>query len=356
MWKNIVAGVLVALALAGPVPEAVGIGPYTATKIELPPGLNVNSVTGMNGMGHVTLTTGGLGTYSYLWSAGTLTSLPGEGLYMMTSVAAVNNEDKAVGQMLWYTQSFAVSWTHGQMTMLDLGAMASSRSSADAISNGGLIVGLTQTPQGTRLYTLDAQGVVMDCGSLPTSFLRVMDANESGQVVLMEGALMNGYLYSGGQFFALPDLQGGNFGAVQAINDNGLMVGMSYPRQANGRAAYWLAGGQAPCALPVPDGTTGSMVMDVNNLGQMVGYYDQSGRRACMWDSDGTFHDLADLVLDETVRDLLTMGCQINDCGQIAAQSGSLGYLLTPIPEPATLSLLALGLSAFVLRRRRPAS
>ncbi|MFT3896133.1 MAG: hypothetical protein QM719_00265 [Thermomonas sp.] len=46
----------------------------------------------------------------------------------------------------------------------------------------------------------------------------------------------------------------------------------------------------------LPGGKKQSVAYDVNNSGQIVGYgYSQSGRRALLWDADGSIHDLGHL-------------------------------------------------------------
>ncbi|MCY2925477.1 MAG: PEP-CTERM sorting domain-containing protein, partial [Planctomycetota bacterium] len=103
------------------------------------------------------------------------------------------------------------------------------------------------------------------------------------------------------------------------------------------------------------EGTAGSLAYDINNVGQIVGYYEdlQTIMRPCLWDVDGTFHDLTALV-QSGPTERFERAVLINEAGQIAvAGSWDVGYLLAPIPEPATLSLLALGGLAALRRRRK---
>jgi hypothetical protein len=69
----------------------------------------------------------------------------------------------------------------------------------------------------------------------------------------------------------------------------------------------------------------------------------------------GAISDLNDLVPDDSGW-TITRATAINDLGQIVGygmiDGNEHAFLLTPVPEPATLSLLALGGAALVRRRR----
>jgi probable HAF family extracellular repeat protein len=104
-------------------------------------------------------------------------------------------------------------------------------------------------------------------------------------------------------------------------------------------------------------GTEGDAT-DINNAGDIVGWMKKpDGTRAAFLYSDGTLYDLNDFVSPE----MRTLGTayEINDRGQIVVGGGYNSgfymdsYLLTPVPEPTSLFLLASGGIALLRRQRK---
>ena len=139
------------------------------------------------------------------------------------------------------------------------------------------------------------------------------------------------------------------------MNDAGVVVGMSWPHQTNKQAVAW-ENGQITRVLPVPDSAIGSAAYDINNLGEIVGYYQTADlwRHACLWDADGTLHDLGSLVKSGSTL-WLNIARDTNDCGQISVWGeNKSGYVLTPvIPERVTSLLFAGSVLAGLSRLRR---
>jgi hypothetical protein len=97
----------------------------------------------------------------------------------------------------------------------------------------------------------------------------------------------------------------------------------------------------------------------INNQNAVVGCMYDSDRnfRAWVWSETGAVALLDDLLVGEDQGWRITSATGINDAGTICAVASLNGVeravLLQPVPEPATVAALALGLAALASRRRR---
>lgn len=217
-----------------------------------------------------------------------------------TSIAvAVNDTGQVAG---WAYDSSergkAFVWTQsGGMTQL--GTLGGTESFSEGMNSSGQIVGHSRTASGAMRPFIWQDGAIRE---ISTTATYAEDINDSGWIVVRNNT---------NQLFLTNEQVTNSLSLLQApvaINNAGQVVGVSeYPVRgllAQDGTTYKLAD-----LLPAGHGWTLTAVYDINESGQIVGY--------------GT-----------------------NSSGQTRS------FLMTPVPEPAMLSLLALG-GAVLIRRRK---
>jgi probable HAF family extracellular repeat protein len=248
----------------------------------------------------------GSGEQACLWQNGEMQSLNTLGA-TVSYAEGLNSHGQIAGTAYDDHSKFAFLWESGTMTRLSLGDNVDSSEGYD-INDSGVIVG--------RLLTWSDERYLA-------------------------------YTYQDGILTMLPEGQG-----AAAINNNGWIVGQS----TAWRAAIWR--NNVMTDLGVPSVTDLSSAIDVNEHGQVTGYY-VSGTvyTAFLWDN-GSMYDLNSLIPQNSGWRLLTAGA-INDRGQILAvgeRDGNLqSLLLNPVPEPSSFLAMACGLAGLggLMRRRQ---
>jgi probable HAF family extracellular repeat protein len=270
-------------------------------------------------------------------------------------MTGINSAGDAIGNSYHNGTYVPFSYSGGQTQNLNL--PNTTFSVANAINDAGQITGLTTTTSGSTVAYLYANGAAT---YLPTFGGRTSGngLNKYGQVVGASGldssinATTHAFLYSDGQMTDLGTLQGYASSAAEGINDDGNIVGDV--ESSAGVTHAMLYEGGAMSDLDSLAGT-GSVAFAINNSQVVVGRITYAtGLNHAFVYSDGTMLDLNTLIAPNAGW-ILESASGINGNGQIVG-FGTLdgeqrGFVLTPAPEPVTLSLLAF--APLILLRRK---
>ncbi|HDZ20942.1 hypothetical protein LCGC14_0276720 [marine sediment metagenome] len=318
---------------------------------------------------------------------------------------SINNAGQIAGYAEIAGEYHAVLWESDTMT--DLGTLGGP-AYAMAINELGQIVGYSWTVSNTN-HAFLWDGSMMDLGALDApawDYSNAYGINDQSEIVGLAGIDAAGHthaaIWSGETVTDLGTL-GATHSNAYGINNSGDIVGYSWINESGvSHAVIWQSGG-------VEDlGTLGgsrSLARDINDVGEVVGYAytNDEAMRACLWQENGpswTATDLGTLGGDQAnaeginvhgavvgtsktatganhaflfegtaMTDLnelvssdegwtLESAFDVNDAGWIVGKGlNSNGqeraFLLIPIPEPVSVSLLGAGGVLLLGRRRR---
>ena len=286
--------------------------------------------------------------HAFLWDNGEmidLGALPGPAGY--SEAHSINDVGQVVGSSGLEGSAFIWDSTDG-MRYLD--GIGDSESNARCINNNGQMVGWAFGSFGSAFLWDD--GEMTNLGPV-TPF----GINDAGQVVGEEyiSGQTHAFLWDDGDTIDLGTL-GGSSSRAYAINEAGQVVGWADLAGSDKHAFLWEDGEMIDLGTL---GGSNSNAYAINNAGQIVGssYLDSPsiGYRGFLWDSENGMIELSDLLFDDSGWERLTSAKAINNYGQIVGVGRINGeghaFLMTPVPEPATLLLVALG--SLVLRRKK---
>lgn len=210
-----------------------------------------------------------------------------------------------------------------------------------------------------QTYLRNSDGSLLDCENLNSTYTFGVAVNNNGQVTGATGHNTDdftGFIWdtvSGKRYLSPLDGDRGALGFD--INSSGQVVGysaaymdMQDPFNWDWNLVLWNSEGiiqDFGCKLD----PMGSPPVCLNDSGQIVGNFKLPGDSdffSYYWDEDSGFIRAEDLDSSWTIDGLV----EINNQGQILGISGGHSVILTPVPEPAALSILLLGI---VLLRRK---
>jgi uncharacterized membrane protein len=334
--------------------------------------------------------------------AATLASLPCWALaqpsYRYTSLGSFSpyriSESGQIVGAADYRVGPALVWQDGVVTQLGGGV-------AQAINSAGQVVlSVPLAGDGRPTPHLWQNGVATPLAVPPwnSDFRHYYDMNSSGHVVGQ--ALERAFLWADDRLTYLDSTFAGQSSSAYAINDAGKVIGhvgatgflwdqgavtllpdtamdINNVDQVLLFSSLWETGTETPIPfLPLIAGSVAEMTsfqaQAINNHGQVVARQREhylisiedghgSRDRSLLWDPVFGSRDLADLVGQNPLDWTSSSVTDINSAGQIVGFRQNEGFLLTPIPEPATTTLavcgcLALAAMVGLASRRRGAS
>jgi probable HAF family extracellular repeat protein len=356
-WKTwAVAVVVVALGYGVPAGAAVQ---YTITDLGTLGGVGCSAL-GLNNAGQVI----GVSQNSdgamqwFVWQNGTMTAFPMTGQYSITDI---NDRGQVVGYARTPSGPQGFLWDNGAITWL--GSLAGRGSLTGAINEAGQIAGYAAVTDYLGHAFVYQGGVMQDLGTLGGQGSWATDINNRGQIIGQSGTVQGGgrgFLYRDGAMTDLGTLNGFPF-MPNAINDGAQIAGSVHTGQQDSfgydvaHAAVWQNGQIVD--LGALD-AVGSNAFAINTRGEIVGrlgYVSTDlGGHALLY-RDGVMSDLNDLI-DSGTGWVLAEASAINDRGTIVGNGSINGhdraFLLTPVPEPISLMVFAVGMCILLHRER----
>lgn len=279
-----------------------------------------------------------------------------------TEVKALNNHNHLAGSVAEYKngQWKWVAFSYNGSAIKKIGNLGGSSGGAIAINDSGQMAGSSYLAGDSLNHAFFYDGTTMhDIGTFGGSHSTAWDINNNGQVVgraNTEQGPSRAFLYDDTGIHDIGTL-GGNWSDAFSINDSGQITGEA--SGVNYVHAFFYDGTDMHDLGSLEGDSGHSAGWGINNSGQIVGYSSIPNMinvtHAFVYDDVSGMLDLNNLISPDSGW-VLSNALDINSHGQIVGGGLFNGqqhaYLLTPIPEPATLSLLALGGLALLRKRK----
>jgi probable HAF family extracellular repeat protein len=277
----------------------------------------------------------------------------------------INNNGNAVGS----ARDVNGNWrpvVYDKFGIRELQGLSGNFGFANDINDSDLIVGsYTRAGGGAIGTSWNLAGEITELGGLGTGrqeFTDLLAVNKGGVVAGSYFFLFSPYravaMKPGDKGFTDLGAPGRSDSQAYGINDNGDVVGGANDGSGSRHAAIfdWKGGFQD---LGTLDGDTDSQAYDINNKGWVVGesFNFMTGDFKAFLSVNGHMTALNDLIDPNSGWTGLEIAEGVNDQGWIVGsgfyQGEVRGFLMKPVPEPATMAALGLGLAALVRRRKR---
>jgi probable HAF family extracellular repeat protein len=274
-----------------------------------------------------------------------------------TLAYGINSSGEVVGQSFTSAGSpHAFLYSNGEMK--DLGTLGGSYSIAYGINSSGEVVGQSSTSDGSTHAFLYSNGEMKDLGTFGGSSSCAQGINDNGQIVgSAETADFadHAFLYQNGIMQNIDLL--GTIKTATKINNSGQVIGISDGNifLCNDGVIKDLGNAfssSIPSEIHFSDINTNGLIVGSASRGLPIGENTVKLEFLPFLNIDGNFMNLNDLIApgtDWTLYDAIG----INDSGQIVgfgAHNGkTCAFVLTPVPEPSTLIMMATGLISLLL-------
>jgi probable HAF family extracellular repeat protein len=283
------------------------------------------------------------GPAAILWDNGSLMEIGRMEGFTACYAHAVNDAGRVVGECSAPGPLHrAFVWEGG--AMIDLGDLGGSWTelAGDGVSTrysttmneSGRVVGWSETADGEHHAFVWDEGVMVDLGTLGGYTSYAAAVNEFGHVTgsaAVSGNYLNPFFWDGTEMTELCEQPTGFPNKGIALNDLDQVVGTC----SKGSQSAGFIWERSSGLRPLGDlGGIRTTPLDINNLGQVVGYSETASgeSHAFFWD-DGTMIDLG--KLEGTT---FSGAWFINDAGQIIGRSEGRAVLWTVVIRPATPS------------------
>ncbi|MDZ4783102.1 MAG: hypothetical protein SGJ19_22890 [Planctomycetia bacterium] len=298
-----------------------------------------------------------------LWDAGIvvdLGDLPGENAGC--SPVNINNYGQIVGVGFTEFGYRPIHWASGSFT--DLATLSARESGAAlGINAFGAVVGNTYDSDSRLSYPFSwsaSAGFHRFVEPRPVENTLAIAINDSGLIAGYKSTagVVEAVIWQGASTTVVNAPPGMSRFLPLAMNNSGFVVGGSLNNNASELATLWKSS-EALSLGDLPGGVVFSRAFSINDLGEVVGSSADeevtafSETKAFYW-NEGVMRDLNEMI-DRQSGWVLYNALDINNRGEIvgmgmAPNGRGGGFLLTPVPEPSSLTLLALFAGGIAIR------